>query len=87
MPGFVIDVISELITVFDIEIGKKQSLFTERDSTFSDLQLKYFTSSGYNNSTCLDTRQPGSAFKKLDTRQSEMLINFLQIARLIPLRT
>ena len=23
--------------------------------------------------TCLDTRQPGSAFKKLDTRQSEIL--------------
>ena len=37
--------------------------------------------------TCLDTRQPGSAFKKLDTRQSEILTNFLQIARLIPLRT
>ena len=38
-------------------------------------------------SSCLDTRQPGTAFKKLDTRQSEILINFLQIARLIPLRT
>ena len=37
--------------------------------------------------TCLDTRQPGSPFKKLDTRQSEILTNFLQIARLIPLRT
>ena len=36
---------------------------------------------------CLDTRQPESAFKKLDTRQSEILTNFLQIARLIPLRT
>ena len=35
--------------------------------------------------TCLDTRQPGTVFKKLDTRQSEILINFLEIARLIPL--
>ena len=38
-------------------------------------------------STCLDTRQPGNVFKKLDTRQSEILTNFLEIARLIPLRT
>ena len=37
--------------------------------------------------TCLDTRQPGTVFKKLDTRQSEILTNFLEIARLIPLRT
>ena len=36
---------------------------------------------------CLDTRQPGTVFKKLDTRQSEILTNFLEIARLIPLRT
>ena len=36
---------------------------------------------------CLDTRQPGTVFKKLDTRQSEILTNFLQIARLTPLRT
>ena len=36
---------------------------------------------------CLDTRQPGTVFKKLDTRQSEILTNFLGIARLIPLRT
>ena len=33
----------------------------------------------------LDTRQPGTVFKKLDTRQSEILTNFLEIARLIPL--
>ena len=38
-------------------------------------------------STCLDTRQPGTVFKKLDTRQSEVLTNFLEIARLIPSRT
>ena len=38
-------------------------------------------------STCLDTRQPGTVFKKLGTRQSEILTNFLGIARLIPLRT
>ena len=38
-------------------------------------------------SSCLDTRQPGNVFKKLDTRQSEILTNFLEIARLIPLRT
>ena len=36
---------------------------------------------------CLDTRQPGTVFKKLDTRQSEILTNFLETARLIPLRT
>ena len=36
---------------------------------------------------CLDTRQPGTVLKKLDTRQSEILTNFLEIARLIPLRT
>ena len=40
-----------------------------------------------NNSLCLDTRRPGTVFKKLDTRQSEMLTNFLGIARLILLRT
>ena len=39
------------------------------------------------NTTCLDTRQPGTVLKKLDTRQSEILTNFLEIARLIPLRT
>ena len=33
--------------------------------------------------TCLDTRQPGTVFKKLHTRQSEILTNFLEIARLI----
>ena len=38
-------------------------------------------------SSCLDTRQPGNVFKKLDTRQSEILTNFLEMARLIPLRT
>ena len=37
--------------------------------------------------SCLDTRQPGNVFKKLDTRQSEILTNFLEMARLIPLRT
>ena len=36
---------------------------------------------------CLDTRQPGTVFKKLGTRQSEILTNFLEIAPLIPLRT
>ena len=35
----------------------------------------------------LDTRQPRTVFEKLDTRQSEILTNFLEIARLIPLRT
>ena len=44
------------------------------------IQLVFFT-------TCLHTRQPGTVFKKLDTRQSEILTNFLEIARLIPLRT
>ena len=39
------------------------------------------------NFSCLDTRQPGTVFKKLDTRQSEILTNFFEIARLIPLRT
>ena len=32
-----------------------------------------FGFSRFNNTTCLDTRQPGSAFRKLDTRQSEIL--------------
>ena len=40
-----------------------------------------------NNTTCLDTGQPGTVYKKLDTRQSEILTNFLEIACLIPLRT
>ena len=38
------------------------------------------------NRKCLDTRQPGTVFKEL-TGQSEILTNFLEIARLIPLRT
>ena len=33
----------------------------------------------------VDTRQPGTVFKKLDTRQSEILTNFLEMARLSPL--
>ena len=37
--------------------------------------------------SCLHTRQPGTVFKKLDTRQSEILTDFLEMARLIPLRT
>ena len=41
----------------------------------------------FSNSSCLDTRQPGNVFKKLDTRQSEILTSFLEMARLIPLRT
>ena len=32
--------------------------------------------------TCLDIRQPGTVFIKLDARQSEILTNFLEIARL-----
>ena len=43
--------------------------------------------SGICSRKCLDTRQPGTVFKKLDTRQSEILTNFLKIARLIPPRT
>ena len=31
-------------------------------------------------SSCLDTRQPGNVFKKLDTWQSEILTNFLEMA-------
>ena len=41
----------------------------------------------FENTLCLDTRQLGTVFKKLDTRQSEILTNFLGIACLIPLRT
>ena len=37
--------------------------------------------------SCLDTRQPGNVFKKLDTQQSEILTNFHEIACSIPLRT
>ena len=40
-----------------------------------------------NNTTCLDTWQPGTVYKKQDTQQSEILTNFLEIACLIPLRT
>ena len=36
---------------------------------------------------CLDTRLPGTVFKKLDTRKSDILTSFLGIVRLIPLRT
>ena len=39
---------------------------------------------------CFETevsRYPGSVYKKLDTRQSEILPNFLEIVGLIPLRT
>ena len=36
---------------------------------------------------CLDTRKPGTVFKKLDTRQSDILSNFLEVAGLTPLRT
>ena len=50
------------------------------DSASRQVQLFIYT-------TCLDTRQPGTVLKKLDTRQSEILTNFLEIARLIPLRT
>ena len=46
-----------------------------------------FISARINRTTCLDTRQPGTVFRKLGTRQSEILTNFLEIARLIPLRT
>ena len=36
---------------------------------------------------CLATRQPETVLRKLDTRKSEILTNFLGIARLIPLGT
>ena len=62
---------SPLITVFD----------------FVSVLLEVKSKNINNFTTCLDTRQPGTVFKKLDTRQSEMLTNFLEIARLIPLRT
>ena len=39
------------------------------------------------NIKCLDTRQQRTVLKKLDTRQSESLTNFLEVACLIRLRT
>ena len=69
--------------VFELESSFKPALGSSRKPLCSNCHT-----SGHNKTrTCLDTRQPGSAFKKLDTRQSEILTNFLQIARLIPLRT
>ena len=64
----------------------------DRDlSTFEQLwpviSLILELSQPFSFTTCLDTRQPGTVFKKLDTRQSEILTNFLEIARLNPLRT
>ena len=46
-----------------------------------------FFASTFANSSCLYTRQPGTVFKKLDTRHTEILTSFLEIAHLIPLRT
>ena len=54
---------------------------------FLSKHVPLFLLSGFLSSSCLDTRQPGTVFKKLDTRQSEILTNFLEMARLIPLRT
>ena len=55
---------------------------------FSSQKCKYFACDHHLIfNSCLDTRQPETVFKKLDTRQSEILTNFLEIARLIPLRT
>ena len=36
---------------------------------------------------CLFSRKPGTIFRKLDSGQSEILTNFLEIARLNTLRT
>ena len=60
--------------------GKMLFLFDARKTGFITTLILSLT-------TCLDTRQPGTVFKKLGTRQSEILTNFLEIARLIPLRT
>ena len=71
-PGLPLDVSwLELSTRFSIDQKMLQLFF------FNEFRL----------TTCLDTRQPGTVFKKLDTRQSEILTNFLEIARLIPPRT
>ena len=68
--------------------GGKVLLATEKNSSrYSWVNLAEQTGTILFITTCLDTRQPGSVFKKLDTRQSEILTNFLEIARLIPLRT
>ena len=59
----------------------------EGELYFSAVSFALHSSHILNFSTCLDTRQPGTVIKKLDTRQSEILTNFLEIALLIPLRT
>ena len=80
--------------------SKRQDLFTKGKTGFQYLKntfssLSQIIATGYrrmNTHTadawkCLDTRLPGTVFKKLDTRKSEILTSFLGIVRLIPLRT
>ena len=76
-----------------IEVSDLLSYLVLETSHYTNKQFKAFKSlqaynqmvSGFvasvNGTLCLDTRQPGTVFKKLDTRQSEILTNFLEIAR------
>ena len=57
------------------------------EATTEEAPGSIVTYTGEEISSCLDTRQPGTVFKKLDTRQSEILTNFLEMAGSIPLRT
>ena len=60
-------------------------LFQKRlywDAFYPWFYLEYYGEFTLSNTLCLDTSwQPGTVFKKLDTRQSEILTNYLEIAR------
>ena len=83
-----VDTLTQKVRELESEIEEQQK-YSRRDRLeFKNIpELEDESTNEIVVTTCLDTRQPGSVFKKLDTRQSEILTNFLQIARLVPLRT
>ena len=85
---FHVDTLTQNVRELESEIEEQQQ-YSRRDCLeFKNIpELEDESTNEIVVTTCLDTRQPGSVFKKLDTRQSEILTNFLQITRLIPLRT
>ena len=78
---------------------KKKQLFKPRPRYFSPLQRALWLVIGVaayiqvllvqkkKKTRCLFSRKPGTIFRKLDSGQSEILTNFLEIARLNTLRT
>ena len=81
------DYLFKVLLIGDPGVEKNAILFRFSDDAFKSTFLWTIGEISVVLTTCLDTRQPGTVFKKLDTRQSEILTNFLEIARLIPLRT